>query len=373
LSNYYFKMKTLFLPVLYFFLMPIIAQQKDTNLIIGTYTNSCDSKGIYVYSFNSETGETILKSSTENILNPSYLTVSKDKRFVYSVNENGNDSKVSTFQYSSESGKLQVINQVSAEGADPCYIINDEKQVIVATYSGGTISVFDKLENGSLQFQQKYSHNGKSINTSRQEKSHIHMVQFSPDNNYLLATDLGADFIYVYNYNPTERNNFLEPHQVVSVKKGSGPRHLVFSSNGKYVYLLQELDGTVSVFDYTKGNLKLIQETTVVAKDFKGDTGAADIHISPDGKFLYATNRGSANDITCFEIKKNGKLEHRFNTSTLGIGPRNFAIDPSGNFLLVANQYSNEVVVFKIDKITGSLTETSKRIALCSPVCLVFE
>jgi 6-phosphogluconolactonase len=373
LSNYYFKMKTLFLPILYFFLMPMIAQQNDTNLIIGTYTNSCDSKGIYVYSFNSETGETILKSSTDNTLNPSYLTVSKDKRFVYSVNENGNDSKVSTFQYSSESGKLQFLNQVSAEGADPCYIINDEKQVIVATYSGGTISVFEKMNDGSLKFQQSYIHKGSSINTSRQEKSHIHMVQFSPDNNYLLATDLGADFIYVYRYNPKDRNNVLESKKVIKVKSGSGPRHLTFSKNGKYVYLLQELDGTVSVFEFNNGNLKLVQETTVVAKDFKGDTGAADIHISPDGKYLYATNRGAANDITCFEIKSNGKLEHRFNTSTLGISPRNFSIDPSGNFLLVANQYSNEVVIFRIDKITGSLTETSKRIALCSPVCLVFE
>ncbi|MBX9806852.1 MAG: lactonase family protein, partial [Flavobacteriaceae bacterium] len=158
----------------------------------------------------------------------------------------------------------------------------------------------------------------------------------------------------------------------MDVKSGSGPRHLTFSKDGKFVYVLQELDGTITSFSYTDGILKKASETTVVAPDFKGDIGAADIHISPDGKFLYATNRGTANDISAFKILKNGKLEFVQRTSTLGKGPRNFAIDPTGNFLLVGHQYTNDIVIFKRDKTTGILTNTGKKIELCSPVCLVF-
>ena len=135
---------------------------------------------------------------------------------------------------------------------------------------------------------------------------------------------------------------------------------------------MQELDGTLSVFSYAKGVLKKIDETTILAKDFKGTFSSADIHISPDGKFLYASNRGEANDISIFKILKNGKLEAKGHISTLGKGPRNFVIDPSGNFLLVGHQYTNEIVIFKRDKATGSLADTGKRIALCAPVCLIF-
>ncbi|MGL2963549.1 lactonase family protein [Flavobacterium sp. RSB2_4_14] len=367
-------MKTLFLnSILISFVMMAQAQQNNVNLLIGTYTNSCESKGIYVYDFNLKTAETNLKATTENVINPSFLTISEDKKQVFSVNENGEQSEVSAFNYSMENGTLSLVNSTSSEGADPCYLINDGKHVLVATYSGGTISVFEKMNDGSLQFQQKYIHNGKSINVSRQEKSHLHMVQFTPDKQYVLATDLGADCIYVYKYNPAERNTVLEPKSVIKIKTGSGPRHFTFSKDGKYVYLIQELDGTLTIFEYNDGNLKMLQETSVVKEDFKGETSAADIHISPDGKFLYATNRGTANDITCFEIKKSGKLKLKQSTSSLGKGPRNFAIDPSGNFLLVAHQYTNEVVIFKINKTTGELSDSGKRIALCSPVCLVFE
>ena len=141
---------------------------------------------------------------------------------------------------------------------------------------------------------------------------------------------------------------------------------------GNYVYLLQELDASLTTFKYSKGKLKKIAETSILAKDFKGTFSSADIHISPDGKFLYASNRGEANDISVFKISKNGKLKSKGQTSTLGKGPRNFVIDPTGNFFLVAHQYTNNVVIFKRDKLTGALTDTGKRIELCSPVCLVF-
>ena len=368
------NMKKPFAVVLLIFIFTSVQAQKNKfNLLIGTYTQSCDSKGIYVYEFDSKTGDFSLKNATEKVINPSYLTVSKDNNFVYSVNEFGAESTVSSFSYDPASGKLDLINKQSSKGADPCYIINDEKNVIVANYSGGNISVFGKNNDGSLaEAKQVIQHYGKGINRQRQEDPHVHMVHFSPDKKFVLSNDLGNDKVYSYAYNPNVANTVLELKDSISVKSGSGPRHLTFSKNGKFVYLLQELDGALTVFSYSNGILTKIDETTILAKDFKGTFSSADIHISPDGKFLYATNRGEANNITIFKIQKNGKLVLKGETSTLGKGPRNFAIDPIGNFLLVAHQYTNDVVIFKRDKKTGLLTDTGKKIALCSPVCLVF-
>ncbi len=351
----------------------IYAQENSTNLIIGTYTNSCESKGINVYDFNTKTAEVKLKATSEKIINPSYLTISDDARYMYSVNENGAKSTISAFALDGKSGTMQLLNQQDAKGADPCYIINDAKNVITANYSGGSISVFGKESDGGITpAKQVILHKGKSINTQRQESSHVHMVQFSPDKKFVLANDLGTDKIYIYKYNPNAEAKILEIKDSISVKAGSGPRHLTFSRDGKYAYLLQELDGSVTVFSYKKGTLKKIQETQIVATDFKGQIGAADIHVSPNGKFVYATNRGTANTISCFEIQKDGQLKSVETIATLGKGPRNFVIDPSGKFLLVAHQYSNDVVIFKMDSTTGKLTDSGKRIELCAPVCLVF-
>jgi 6-phosphogluconolactonase len=357
-----------------FALQCVHAQQKNYNLIVGTYTNSCQSNGIYVYNFDTENAEFKLKSSTNAIINPSFLTISDDKKHVYCVNENGNESKVTSFDYNSDSGNLQFLNTESSHGNDPCFIINDEKNVLVANYSGGSIAVFGKNENGSLtESKQIIKHEGKSVNAERQEKSHIHQLQFSPDGKYVFATDLGADLIYVYRYFPNRDEEVLEPVQVKKVKSGSGPRHLTFSKDGKNAYLVQELDGSLTVFKHHKGILEVIQETTLISKCFKGEISAADIHFSPDEKFIYATNRGDANTISCFERNEKGILKLVQTIKTQGKGPRNFAIDPTGNYLLVAHQYTNDIVIFKRDKIKGKLTDTKKRIELCSPVCLVFE
>lgn len=353
-------------------LTTIKAQKNKLNLIVGTYTNSCESKGIYVYEFDSNTGDFKFKNATENSINPSYLTVSDDNKFVYSVNENGQKSTISAIGFNSKTGKLDFINSQNSKGADPCYIINDDKNVITANYSSGTISVLGINSDGSItEVKQVVQHFGKSIH-KQQKGPHAHMVYFSPDHKYVLANDLGTDKVYVYQYNPNSATEILKLKSSISVKPGSGPRHLTFSKDGKYVYLVQEMDGTLTSFSYSNGILKKVSETTIVAPDFKGDIGAADIHISPDGKFLYATNRGTANDISVFKILKNGKLEFVQRTSTLGKGPRNFAIDPTGNFLLVGHQYTNDVVIFKRDAKTGRITATGKKIELCSPVCLVF-
>jgi 6-phosphogluconolactonase len=368
------KMKKQYFTLFLLLIFNIGQAQKDKfNLLIGTYTTGCESKGIYVYEFNSKTGDFSFKNASENIVNPSYLAVSQDNNFVYSVNENGAQSKVSSFSFDSASGKLDFINSQDSKGADPCYIINDDKNVIVANYSGGTISMFGKNSDGSLsEAKQVIQHYGKGPNAKRQQGPHVHMVHFSPDRKFVLSNDLGNDKVYLYEYDANSSNKSLKVKDSVSVTAGSGPRHLTFSKDGKYVYLLQELNGALTTFYYSRGKLKKVGETTILAKDFKGTFSSADIHISPDGKFLYASNRGQANDISIFQILKNGKLESKGQTSTLGKGPRNFVIDPTGNFLLVAHQYTNDIVIFKRDQSTGSLTDTGKRIDLCSPVCVVF-
>lgn len=349
------------------------AQDKIYNLIIGTYTNSCESKGIYVYDFSVDTGDFSLKANTESVINPSYLTVSPGNDFLYSVNENGKESTVSAFEFDPKSGKLNVLNKQETNGADPCYIINDDKNVISANYTGGNITIFGKNSDGSLtDAKQIIQHEGKSLNEKRQERAHVHMTYFSPDKKYVLVNDLGMDKVLIYKYDKNAPTEILTLKETIDTKKGSGPRHLVFSNDGKFVYVLHELDGSLTTYKYKNGSLKLLQETTIIAKDFKGEISSADIHISPDGKFLYATNRGDANTINTFAINKKGTLDLVNQIDTKGKGPRNFAIDPSGNFLLVGHQYTNDVVIFKIDKATGKLIDTGKRIKLCSPVCLVF-
>lgn len=349
------------------------SQNNRSTLFVGTYTNSCDSKGIYVFDFDTQTADFVLKNSTDKVINPSYLSLSEDKKFVYSVNENGAESHVSVFGFDATTNTIHFINQQNSKGADPCYIIDDQKNVLVANYSGGTISVFKKNPDGSLtDAKQVIQLFGKSINPKRQEKSHAHMIQFSPDKEYVLVTDLGVDKVYIYKYNPNSSNKMLVFREFIKVKEGSGPRHFTFSKNGNYLYLLQELNAGLTVFKFENGRLNKIQETKLVNPDFTGQNGAAAIQISPDGNFLYATNRGSVDEIVCFEIAENGLLHYKFSKSTLGKTPRNFAIDPDGNFLLVGNQNSDYITIFRINKANGELLETGKKIEVCAPVCLVF-
>lgn len=351
-----------------------VQAQNKFNLLIGTYTNTCESKGIYVYEFDATTGDFKLKNTSENVVSPSYLSVSANNKFVYAVNENGTQSTASAFGYDSKSGKLTFLDKNDALGADPCHLINDDKNVIIANYSGGSIAVFKKKPDGGITtVQQLVQHEGKGVNVARQEKAHVHMVVFSPDKKFVLSNDLGLDKVFIYKYNPGSTNEILTLKGSVDVKKGSGPRHLTFSKDGKFVYLIQELDATLTTFSYDKsGSLKLIAETSILPKGFTGGTGAAAIKISPDGNFLYVTDRVDANSIAVYKILKDGKIEQVEQVSTLGKGPRDFAIDPTGNYLLVGHQYTNNIVVFKRDKSTGKLTDTGKRIDLCSPVGLVF-
>eukprot|EP01137_Pigoraptor_chileana_P023171 Opistho-2@7214 len=200
------------------------AQENHRNLVIGTYTNSCASDGMYVYDFNTQTAQAELKAATKNIVNPSYLTFSPDKKMVYSVNENGNDSQVSAFRFYSDSGNLQFLNSKSSEGNDPCYIINDDKNVLVANYTGGNITVFGKNDDGSIaKFKQLVKHEVQTVHTDKPEVSHMHMVQITSDKKYLIASDLAKDYLYVYRYNPEEKTNVLDFSYFLRLKKRKRP------------------------------------------------------------------------------------------------------------------------------------------------------
>lgn len=349
------------------------AQENHSKLLVGTYTNACKSDGVYVYDFDSKTGEASLYNSTKNVLNPSYLSVSSDAKMVYAVNESGTASTVSSFKYDLKSGLLTFVNKQKAEGSDPCHLINDEKNVLIANYSSGSISVFKKTKTGSLNAAaQIINHTGKSKDVDRQASPHVHQLQFTPDGKYVLANDLGTDRIYIYNYDANSEKEVLTIKDSVLIKRGGGPRHLTFSPNGKFVYLLQELDGGIIVYSYHDGFLRKLEETQVVDDDFKGEVSAAAIHFSPDGNYLYASNRGSVNDITLFTVQKDGRLNYKASYPSGGKGPRDFTIDASGNFLLVANQNSNLITIFKRDIVSGKLSLLPKTIEVCSPVFLVF-
>lgn len=344
---------------------------QEAFLLIGTYTTS-GSDGIYVSRFNTQTGQQKMMSSVKTP-NPSYLVVSPDRKFVYAVNEN-DTGMVTAFSFNKESASLTKLNEVASAGAHPCYISISKKgtQLVVANYTGGNLSVIDIRKDGWMnQPKQIIQQKGNSINRNRQDKPHVHSVVFSPDYNFLYAADLGTDKVMVYQVN--QKNGALAPADpaFVEVNAGAGPRHLVFNPKLPYAYLIEELTGTVSVFRYEDGRLTLLQNTSTHPMNYQGAFGSADIHVSADGRFLYCSNRGDANSIAIFKIDEvTGMIKIAGFQPVLGVHPRNFTLDPSGNFLLVANRDSDEIVIFKVDKQTGLLEDSKLRINVSKPVCL---
>ncbi|MBY0245237.1 MAG: lactonase family protein [Sphingobacteriaceae bacterium] len=350
------------------------AQSKKLNLVVGTYTNNCPSNGIYIYDFNPTTGNLTLKNSAQKASNASYLSLSADRKNLYAVEENGANSVVNAFDFNSKTGNLTFKNKVEV-GQDPCYLINDSKNVMTANYTSGSVSVIRKNSQGGLEkLIQNAQHQGKGARTDRQEKAHTHMVAFSNDKKYVLANDLGTDTVYVYRYQANHENKPLAITHKLGMKSGSGPRHLTFNKKGNRVYILNELSGKIAVCSFEKGQLIQKNEISILPQGYEGDDiGSADIHLSPDGKFLYASNRGKANTLVTLKVLANGDLKLIDQISTAGIAPRNFALSPNGDFLLVANQRSNEIVTFKRNQQTGLLTDTKKRTQICAPVCLLFS
>ncbi|MBL7873511.1 MAG: lactonase family protein [Cyclobacteriaceae bacterium] len=345
---------------------------QESYLVIGTYTEAKPDKGIYVYSFNKVSGELAFVSHGENITNPSFLILSANGKFVYACSETQmpNSGNISAFRFND--GTLTFINKTSSGGDNPAYLAlhKSGKVLVIANYSSGSASVIRIKKDGSLEPDTTFQFTGKSIIAGRQDSPHIHAAVFSPNHDFVFLTDLGSDRIWSYAIG--KKLNFKRyPAGDVITEPGSGPRHLVFHSTKKFAYCIEELSGTVSGYSYNNGKLSSIQRIATHDASVKGPYGSADIHISPDGKFLYASNRGNENTISIFSINPTtGILTFVANQSTLGIHPRNFTLDQTGNFLFVANMLSNDIIVFKRDQQTGLLTETPVKISVPKPACL---
>lgn len=349
--------------------------QEELTMVVGTYTDT-DSKGIYTFRFNQENANCTPLSHAE-LSNPSYLTISGNHKFVYAVSEHGNGQEaVTAFSFNADQGTLHRINAQPAMGADPCYITTNGKNVVTANYSGGSVSVFPINADGSLAPASDVIHfEGSGPDKDRQEKPHLHCVKFSPDGHFLFANDLGTDNIYKFNVNTSadakNKEKLLNAGMppAFAVTPESGPRHLAFTPDSKYAYLINELSGQVIAFQYNEGNLTEIQS---IAADTVNARGSADIHVSPDGQFLYASTRLIADGLAIFKINKdNGKLT-KVGFQLTGKHPRNFAITPNGKYLLVASRDKNAIEIYQRDMNTGMLSYINKDIVLSKPVCIQF-
>ncbi len=344
---------------------------QDYKFLIGTYTKKT-SKGIYYAKYNSKNNKIEIISNSEKIEDPSYVAINKKENLVYAVSE-AKGGAAHSYNFNKETGDLKEINFVSSGGVHPCHIILDktEKWLFLANYSSGSLGLVPVKNNGELSEPvQSIQFVGNGPNAARQEKPHVHFTHITPDNKNLLVADLGTDKLYNYAFD--SKAGKLSLFQELSLSPGSGPRHIEFHPSLPFVYVIQELTGSVTQFKISKGKLTFIQEVSALPNNFDGKNSSADIHISPDGKFLYGSNR-FYDTIVTFEINKvNGKLSQKKQTSVKGKTPRNFAITNDGKYMFVANQDSDNIVVFSINKNNGELTPTGAELTLSMPVCIKF-
>ena len=348
---------------------------------VGTYTMG-KSEGIYLYRLNLASGELKHVATTKGVVNPSFLTLAPNRRYLYAVNEvedfaGRKSGAVSAFAVDQRTGDLRLLNQQATLGANPCYVDVDAsgRFVLIANYTGGNVTVFPLQRDGSLgEATDMKQYQGSSINRDRQEASHAHCIVLDPTNQFAYSCDLGADKIMIFRFDARSGKLLAGTPPWVQAKPGSGPRHLAFHPGGKFIFILNELHSTVTAFERNpeKGSLKELQTLTTLPKDFTGTNTGADIHVSPNGRFLYCSNRGH-DSIAAFAINpRDAHLTFISHESTRGMTPRNFAIDPTGEFLLVANQKSDSIVVFRLDQTTGRLNATGQVAQVPAPVCLKF-
>jgi len=348
---------------------------------VGTYTRG-ENGGIYIYRIDLETGSLESIGKVTDIVNPSFLSLSPEKKNLYAVNEvqsfSGEKSgAVTSFRIDQKTGKLTPLNSKPSMGTSPCYITVDGtgKYAIVSNYSSGSVCVLPIMRDGSLGDPvEVVQHEGSSVNPKRQEAPHPHSAVLDPSNRYLYVPDLGIDKIMVYRFD--SENGKLTPNDQpwVNTQPGAGPRHFTFHPNGKFAYVINELDSTVIAFSYDResGRLEPLQTVSTLPEGYKGTNYPADIHCSPSGKFLYGSNRGH-DSIVIYRIdERTGKLSLVGHESTRGSFPRNFAIDPTGRYLLVANQKSDNLIVFRINSETGTLKPTGEEINVPTPACIKF-
>jgi len=337
-----------------------------------------ESKGIYSTTLNLQTG--VLSNPEFEIAadNPAYLCVHPSANYLYAVNElenyeNTNSGAVTAYFIESEaSPKLKQIQQTSSHGATTCHISVDKsgKSVLLTNYNGATVATFPIKNDGSLSPSPCIIHcEGSGPHPSRQERSHPHSVNLDPiENTYCFVTDLGSDSLNIYKFD--EKNASLQYLSKIQVKPGSGPRQLVWHPSNNYVYVVNELDSTINAYKYQNGTLNEIARLDINPPEYAGKKWSAEIQVHPNGKFLYATNRIADSFAIC-SIDGEGRLSVVGHHPTNGFTPRTFVIDPSGTFLLVANQHSDNITSFKIDQHSGNLTKISE-VHVSSPSCLKF-
>ncbi|WP_439880319.1 lactonase family protein [Pontibacter sp. MBLB2868] len=351
-----------------------------SRVYVGTYAEP-DNESIFLYNLNAETGALTRMLAVKAGANPSYLALDAQQKHLYAVNETTNyegtnSGAVSAFAVNQQTGGLTILNKVPSMGGAPCHISVDEanKVVLVANYVGGNVAAFPVQEDGKLgEAAAVQQHQGVGPNKKRQETPHAHYIGPGPDNKYAFAVDLGTDQILGYKL---QRNGKVlapvTPAVTFAAAPGAGPRHMVFHPNGRFAFVLNELNSTMTALAYNSenGTFSEVQSVATVPADFKENNQPAAVKISPDGKFLYGSNRGH-NSIVVFAIDKNtGKLTLVQHESTGGDWPRDFTIDLTGNVLLVANERSNNIVSFKIDRETGKLTNTGYEVEVHKPTCL---
>lgn len=344
-----------------------MASAQNIPLYVGTYTDE-SSEGIYLYDFNLKIGELTNKKLVAKTENPSYITFSSDKKLLYSVGEvddfEGTNSGFVNAYSVSKSGTLQFINKVSSNGAHPCHIQLNENnsKLAVSNYTGGTVSVHSISKNGAISpAAQIIDHNNAT------QQSHAHSAQFL--NNNLFIADLGLSTLSQYTFAENDKKYQLKTSY--KIENNAGPRHFEISKKGKFIYVINELNSTISVLKKQKDGYVFVQNITTLAAVFDGKSFCADIHLSKNGQFLYGSNRGE-NSIAVFKInKKSGEIEKTQTISTNGDWPRNFTLSPNDNYLLAANQRSKNISIFRVNKKTGNLTFLYS-VNSPTPSCLLF-
>jgi 6-phosphogluconolactonase len=355
-------MKFKFIALFIFCLLSSALYAQKYHVLIG------GREGIFTYEFDSQTGQLVEKSKATP--GTSYLAVAPDRKHVYTATAG---STASSFNYNSTTGELTFLNSQKLGGGS-AYVSVDKKQqyLFSASYGGGSLSAVPIEKDGSLAADvQNIQMEGKSI---VKDKPFIHSAVVSPDNKYVFFADLGTDKIHIFSFDPSKRPSPLTPGKqpFYLLQPGAGPRHSTFHPNGKFYYVVTELNSTVSAFKYKKGHITHLQTESMIPQGYTGIGDGADIHVSPDGKFLYANTRNNLNDILIYSINKKGRITFVGRQATFGKSARTFDIDPTGNFLIVTNSATSDVYVFKRDQKTGLLTPTGQKLAISSPGIVKF-
>jgi 6-phosphogluconolactonase len=348
-------------------------------IYFGTYGQGAQD-GVFVAEMDLATGTVSEPRLAGRAVNASFVALHPDHRHLYAVAEVSSlggrrTGGVVAFTIAPETGALHQINEQASGGAGPCHLVVDKagKDVLVANYDGGSVAVLPIDERGGLKRASSIQvHRGRGVNRARQETAHAHSINLDAANRFAFVADLGVDKIFVYRFDAAAGK--LAPNQppTVKVADGAGPRHLAFDPTGRFAYVIDELDSTITAFwyDAENGTLSRVQVVSTLPKDFHGENTASEVAVHPSGKFVYGANRGH-DSLAIFSVDPvSGKLVAVGHESTQGKTPRNFAIDPTGAFLLAANQDSDSVVIFRIDAATGRLRATGQKLQIHQPVCV---